>query len=79
MMALRPFLGGVENIEINKKMVLSVRAAREYLDRRRALLDSLKKTEKRKLENELQELKCQQKNIRLKKEKEEIELRDKIR
>ncbi|GBM95531.1 hypothetical protein AVEN_193624-1, partial [Araneus ventricosus] len=77
-------LGGVENVSITKKMLLAVRGAkhryREDLVRKKEYLDkkASKTQEKRKLENELQQLYNQKKKIRLEKEKEEIEFEVKI-
>ncbi|GBN30103.1 hypothetical protein AVEN_85793-1 [Araneus ventricosus] len=77
-------LGGVENVSITKRMLLAVRGARhryradlmrkkEYLDKKTS-----KTQEKRKLENELQQLYNQKSKIRLEKEKEETEFEEKI-
>ncbi|GBM83823.1 hypothetical protein AVEN_134525-1 [Araneus ventricosus] len=78
-------LGGVENVSVTKRMLLAVRGARhryrtnlvrknEYLDKKKAS----KTQEKRKLENELQQLYNQEKKIWLDKEKEETEFEEKI-
>ncbi|GBL88008.1 hypothetical protein AVEN_133680-1 [Araneus ventricosus] len=73
-------LEGVENVSITKRMLLAVcvakhryRADLEYFDKKAS-----KTQEKRKLENELQQLYNQKKKIRLEKEKEETEFEVKI-
>ncbi|GBN24995.1 hypothetical protein AVEN_64573-1 [Araneus ventricosus] len=77
------FLGGVENVSITKRMLLADRGVRhlyradlvrkEYLDKKAS-----KTQEKRKLENELQQLYNQKKKIRLEKDKEETEFEEKV-
>ncbi|GBN81535.1 hypothetical protein AVEN_13958-1 [Araneus ventricosus] len=77
------FLGGVENVSITKRMLLAARGARhlyradlvrkEFLDKKAS-----KTQEKKKIENELQQLYNQKKKIRLEKEKEETEFEEKI-
>lgn len=77
-------LGGVENIQIDKRMMLAVRGARQRyrrdLEDKKKYLDkqAVKVQEKRKLENELQQLQHMKKKIRLEREKEENELSEKI-
>ncbi|GBM57514.1 hypothetical protein AVEN_137944-1 [Araneus ventricosus] len=77
------FLGGVENVSIIKRMLLADRGVRhlyradlvtkEYLDKKAS-----KTQEKRKLENELQQLYNQKKKFRLEKDKKETEFEEKI-
>ncbi|GBM93987.1 hypothetical protein AVEN_219761-1 [Araneus ventricosus] len=78
------FLGGVENVSITKRVLLADRGVRhlyradlvrkEYLDKKAS-----KTQEKRKLENELQQLYNQKKKIRLENIRKKLNLKKKCK